>query len=199
MTPATSPRRFLGETGGDVVGNRWRPRLFNSGGTGAKAMARAAFNRQLCRGRSMDLFQLIRQDHLKAKRLFERLAETSGGTQSRPRLFAELKHELELHAEVEEKYFYPALRSHDEAKDLIEEALAEHGDVKAALQSLDQADKESGNWTDQLEELQEDIEHHVEEEETEIFPLAQKLLDPAQLATIAGEIEKAKAGQKAAR
>src|SRR5229473_2586598 len=101
-------------------------------------MPRAGFNRQLCRGRPMDLFQLIRQDHQKAKRLFERLAETAGGTQSRPRLFAELKHELELHAEIEE-------------------------------------------------------------EETEIFPLAQKLLDPAQLNTIASEIEKAKAAHKLAK
>ena len=147
----------------------------------------------------MDLFRLIRQDHQKAKRLFERLAETAGGTQSRPRLFAELKHELELHAEVEEKYFYPALRSHDEAKDLIEEALEEHGDMKEALVALDRGDKESDSWTDRLDELQEDVEHHVEEEEAEIFPLAQKLLDSTQLNTIAGEIEKAKAMDKAAK
>lgn len=145
----------------------------------------------------MDLFQLIRQDHQKAKRLFERLAETSSGTQSRPRLFAELKHELELHAEVEEKYFYPALQRHDEAKDLIAEALEEHSDVKEALAELDQGDDESDRWTDRLDELQEDVEHHVEEEETEIFPLAQKLLDARQLTTIAEEIEKAKAIDKA--
>src|SRR5229473_1289184 len=149
-------------------------------------MPRAGFNRQLCRGRPMDLFQLIRQDHQKAKRLFERLAETAGGTQSRPRLFAELKHELELHAEIEEEYFYPALQSRDEAKHLIEEA-------------LDHADKESGTWMERFDELQEDVEHHVEEEETGIFPLAQKLLDPAQLNTIASEIEKAKAAHKLAK
>jgi hemerythrin-like domain-containing protein len=144
----------------------------------------------------MDLFQLIRQDHQTATRLFERVAETSGGTQSRPRLFAELKHELELHTEVEEKFFYPALHRHDEAKDLIEEALDEHGDMKEMLDALDRADKESDNWTDQLDELHEDVEHHVEEEETEIFPLAQKLLDPVELNTIASEIEKAKAAHK---
>ncbi len=147
----------------------------------------------------MDLFQLIRQDHQKAKRLFERLAETAGGTQSRPRLFAELKHELELHAEIEEEYFYPALQSRDEAKHLIEEALEEHRDVKEALEALDHADKESGTWMERFDELQEDVEHHVEEEETGIFPLAQKLLDPAQLNTIASEIEKAKAAHKLAK
>jgi iron-sulfur cluster repair protein YtfE (RIC family) len=147
----------------------------------------------------MDLFQLIRQDHQKAKRLFERLAETASGTQSRLHLFAELKHELEMHAEVEEKYFYPALLGHDEAKDLIEEALEEHADVKEALAGLDQGDNASDGWTERLDELREDVEQHVEEEEAEIFPLAQKLLVPAQLSVIAGEIEKAKAVDKAAK
>jgi hemerythrin superfamily protein len=147
----------------------------------------------------MDLFQLIRHDHQKAKRLFERLAETAGGTQSRPRLFAELKHELELHAEVEEKYFYPALHGHDEAKDLIQEALEEHGDVKEALVALDHGDNESDGWADRLEELREDVEHHVEEEENKIFPLAQKLLDPRQLDSIADEIDRAKALDRAAK
>jgi hemerythrin-like domain-containing protein len=148
----------------------------------------------------MDLFQLIRQDHQKAKRLFERLAEASAGTQSRPRLFAELKRELELHTEIEERYFYPALQSQSEAKELIEEALEEHADMKQALEVLDNADKESDNWGARLEELREDVEHHVEEEETEIFPLAQKLLDAGQIEAIAGEMEKAKAAaHKAAK
>jgi len=147
----------------------------------------------------MDLFQLIRHDHQKAKRLFERLAETASGTQSRPRLFAELKHELELHAEIEEKYFYPALQGHEEAKDLIQEALEEHGDVKEALVALDHGDNESDDWADRLDELREDVEHHVEEEENEIFPLAQKLLDPARLGRIAEQIDKAKALDRTAK
>ena len=147
----------------------------------------------------MDLFQLIRLDHQKAKRLFERLAETAGGTQSRPRLFAELKHELELHAAVEEKYFYPALQGHEEARDLIQEALEEHGDVKEALVALDHGDNESDDWADRLDELREDVEHHVEEEENEIFPLAQKLLDPMQLGRIAEEIDRAKALDRTAK
>lgn len=161
--------------------------------------APAAVNLKLCGGAPMDLFQLIRHDHQKARRLFERLAETAGGTQSRPRLFAELKHELELHAEVEEKYFYPALQGHEEAKDLIREALEEHGDAKEALVALDHGDNESDSWAERLDELREDVEHHVEEEETEIFPLAQKLLDPTQLGAIAAEIERAKALDRAAK
>lgn len=144
----------------------------------------------------MDLYQLLKQDHQKAKRLFERLAETDGASPARERLFAELKHELELHTAAEEKHFYPALQQHEEANDLIEEALEEHSDAKKALGTLDQSDKGEESWAQQLSELQDDIEHHVEEEETEIFPLAQKLLDQSKTTEIAQAIEKDKAEQK---
>jgi len=141
----------------------------------------------------MDLYQLIKQDHQKVKRLFERLAEADSGTPSQARLFAELKRELELHTTVEEKYFYPALQQYREAKGLIEEAFEEHGDVKATLEELDQGDKEDEGWAEELSELQQDVEHHVEEEENAIFPLAAELLDAEQADAIARNIQKEKA------
>lgn len=145
----------------------------------------------------MDLYQLLKQDHQKAKRLFDRIAETSGGSKApRARLFAELKHELDLHTEVEEKHFYPALRNQDEAKDLIEEALDEHDEIRKILIELDRADKEEESWIDRVLELQDDVEAHIEEEETEIFPVAQKLLEKARADEIAQAIEAEKAAQK---
>jgi hemerythrin superfamily protein len=141
----------------------------------------------------MDLYQLIKQDHQKVKRLFERLAEADSGSPSQTRIFAELKRELELHTTVEEKYFYPALQQFAQARDLVEEALAEHADVKATLEELDQGDKEDDAWMEEVSELQQDIEHHVEEEENAIFPLAAELLDAAQVEAIARDIQKEKA------
>jgi iron-sulfur cluster repair protein YtfE (RIC family) len=146
----------------------------------------------------MDLYQLIKQDHQKIKRLFERLADAESGSPSQTRLFAELKRDLDLHTLVEEKYFYPALQEHDEARELIEEAVEEHGDVKATLQELDQADKEADGWTEELSELQQDVEHHVEEEENAIFPLAAELLDAEKAAAIARDIQKEKAAAQGA-
>ena len=146
----------------------------------------------------MDLYQLIKQDHRKIKRLFERLAEAESGSPSQARLFAELKRELELHTTVEEKYFYPVLQQHDEARDLIEEAIEEHSDVKATLEELDQADKEDDRWAEELSELQQDVEHHVEEEENTVFPIATELLDAAQADAIARDIQKEKAAAQGA-
>ena len=141
----------------------------------------------------MDLYQLIKQDHQKVKRLFERLAEAESGSPSQTRLFTELKRELVLHAAVEEKYFYPTLHQFARAKDLIEEALEEHGDVKATLEELDQWNKEDERWAEELSELQQDVEHHVEEEENSIFPLAAELLEAEQAEAIARNIQKEKA------
>jgi len=141
----------------------------------------------------MDLYQLLKQDHQKVKRLFEQLSDTSDRTvKSRERLFAQLKQELELHTEVEEQHFYPALGDRDETKDLVEEALEEHNDVTEMLEELDDADKDDEDWVEQLAELQESVEHHVQEEETQLFPRAQKVLKKEQADEIAAAIEKEK-------
>jgi iron-sulfur cluster repair protein YtfE (RIC family) len=141
----------------------------------------------------MDLYQLLKQDHQKAKRLFEQLSDTSDrAVKSRERLFAQLNQELELHTEVEEQHFYPALREQEETKDLIEEALEEHNEVNELLQELDGPDKDDESWVEQLSELQENVEHHVEEEETQLFPRAQKVLKKEQADEIAAAIEKEK-------
>ena len=146
----------------------------------------------------MDIYQLLKQDHQKVKRLFERLAEASDGPKkTRERLFAELKQELELHTQVEEKHFYAALKSFEETKDLVEEALEEHDEMKRMLEELDQADADDEGWDQQLSELQESVEDHVEEEETELFPQAQQVLDQDKADAIAKAIEKDKATAKA--
>lgn len=146
----------------------------------------------------MDLYQLLRQDHQKVKRLFERIDDTFGATtKSRERLFSELKQELELHSELEESHFYPALEQQEELQDLIEDAREEHAEMAELLAALDEGDKDDEEWADQLEELRETVETHVEEEEGEIFPKAQELLDQGRADAIAQAIEQEKAAAKA--
>lgn len=146
----------------------------------------------------MDLYQLLRQDHQKVKRLFERIDDTFGATtKSRERLFSELKQELELHSELEESHFYPALEQQEELQDLIEDAREEHAEMAELLAALDEGDKDDEEWASQLEELRETVETHVEEEEGEIFPKAQELLDQGRADAIAQAIEQEKAAAKA--
>jgi iron-sulfur cluster repair protein YtfE (RIC family) len=147
--------------------------------------------------RPMDLYQLLRQDHLKAKRLFERLSEVAEpATSTRERLFQELKQELERHTELEEKHFYPALERYEEAQELVGEALEEHDEIGQLIEALDQSEPDDQEWAMRLSELQEEVEFHIEEEETELFPQAQELLKASEAQAIAEAIARDKAAAK---
>jgi len=79
----------------------------------------------------------------------------------------------------------------------VETALDEHDEVKELLEELDGADKEDESWSERLAELQDSVEHHVEEEETQLFPAAQRVLKKEKAEEIASAIEKEKeAAQK---
>jgi uncharacterized coiled-coil DUF342 family protein len=106
---------------------------------------------------------------------------------TRERLFHRLKTELERHKEAEERTFYAALSNLPELADRIEEALEEHADVEELLEELAALSPEDDDFLAQVQELKEEVEHHVEEEEGEIFARAQARLDDAQAAKIAEE------------
>jgi iron-sulfur cluster repair protein YtfE (RIC family) len=124
----------------------------------------------------VDIYSLIRQDHQTVTELFHRLDALEIAAPERARLFKMLKRELTIHKEAEESTFYAALGDLPEISDRIEESLEEHVDIEELLEELDVLDSDSDEFASQLRELKEEVEHHVEEEEGVIFPLAQELL-----------------------
>lgn len=125
----------------------------------------------------MDAFQLLKKDHQKVRDLFEELAEIEASdTKNRKLVFDQIKLETEIHAQLEEEIFYPALADESETAELIEEAYKEHKEVKRTLQKLDKMDKNTEEWAELCGTLQENIELHVEEEESEIFKRAKEVL-----------------------
>jgi DNA mismatch repair ATPase MutS len=116
----------------------------------------------------LDIYALIENDHRTVEELFAKLEETEDA-RARERLFEQLKSELMRHKEVEERTFYAALSTLPEISDLIEEAMEEHVDAEELLLELDGLDAEDEEWTATLQELREEIEHHVTEEEGQIF------------------------------
>lgn len=139
----------------------------------------------------MDAFQLLRNDHQKALQVFKKLMSATE-ISNRDRLFAELKQELEVHAEIEEQIFYPALRSARETASLVKESLHEHDTVKQLLQKLDTTDHGSPQWTASLNMLKKNVEHHVHEEEEEMFPKAQEVLSMDTLEELGNRMQRKK-------
>jgi hemerythrin-like domain-containing protein len=133
---------------------------------------------------------MLHQDHEKVKGLFEQL-EATGEDQERRReqLFSSLYLELDVHSQAEEKFFYSQLKGEDETRELTLESLDEHKLVKRLLDELDSMDKGSPEWTAKCRTLRENVQQHVEMEERELFPVAQKVLDDEEAAGIAEDIE----------
>lgn len=138
----------------------------------------------------MNLYEMLHKDHEKVRSLFVQL-EAAGEDQERRReqLFASLGRELLVHTEAEEKFFYSQLRSEDETRELILESFDEHKLVKRLMDELDAMDKGTPEWTAKCRTLRENVEQHVETEEQELFPLAQKVLEDEEAAGIAEDIE----------
>ena len=147
----------------------------------------------------MDAFAVLKADHEKVAGILETIEETTErAMKGRDEMFALLKSELDLHAMIEEEIFYPPLEESEETRDITLEAYEEHRMVKQLLAELEAEPKDTEEWTAKFTVLKENIEHHVEEEEGEMFTKARKVLGEDDAEALGTRMEKAKGEQKAA-
>lgn len=139
----------------------------------------------------MDAFELLKADHRKVEELFSQLESASG--KQKLQVFEQIKTELELHTHIEEKIFYPALEEPEETHDLTLEAYEEHDVVKKLLKELGRAKTANDEWEAKAKVLQENVEHHVEEEENELFEKAESALGEEELEALGEQMEAEKA------
>lgn len=141
----------------------------------------------------MNPFELLKKDHEKVSGLMKRLETTTErGVKTREELFSRLKEELDVHAHIEETIFYPALQIETETEDITREALEEHKIVKTLLAELDSTAKDDEQWSAKFTVLKEMVEHHVEEEEGEMFTQARQALDKEELDELGEEMNEEK-------
>src|SRR5690242_16959382 len=156
----------------------------------------------------MDAFQLLKADHRKVAQLFEQLESADG--RAKLQVFEQIRTELELHTLVEETIFYPALEKPKETHDLTLEAYEEHDVVKKLLRELSGTRTPNDEWEAQAKVLKENVEHHVEEEENELFPKAEDVLSEDDIENLGdriaaekqrrqGQASKGRSGSKAAK
>ena len=134
----------------------------------------------------MDAFNLLKADHKKVAQLFDELESANG--KAKLQVFEQIKTELELHTHIEEKIFCPALEKPRETHDLTLEAYEEHDVVKKLLQQLSRARTANDEWEAQAKVLRENVEHHVEEEENELFEKAEAALGEERIEALGDEM-----------
>ncbi|MDB5753627.1 MAG: hemerythrin [Massilia sp.] len=123
-----------------------------------------------------DAIALLSADHREVKAMFEQYKGLGGRARaSKKKLADQICNALTVHATIEEEIFYPALRAASkEAADLLDEALVEHAGAKDLIAQLQEMDPEDDLYDAKVKVLGEQIDHHVEEEEGEMFPKAKK-------------------------
>lgn len=130
---------------------------------------------------AQQIYELLQKDHETVKQAIDKiLGTTDGAGKTREDLFQKVKQELEIHTKFEEEVFYPTFREdkHDkEAKEEVKDALNEHDEAKKMLAKLEKMDKTSEEFITTLKELKQALEHHISDEEDEMFPQAREAVD----------------------
>lgn len=127
---------------------------------------------------SINALELLKEDHKKVKKMFkqfEKLKEDKKASDNDKQSLVEAAcAELTVHAQIEEELFYPALRDAISDSDLLDEATVEHASAKALIQELQSMRPGDELYEAKFTVLGEYVQHHIEEEEKEIFPKAKK-------------------------
>ncbi len=135
----------------------------------------------------MDAIQVLKKDHKEVKALLKEFEGLSGRAgQKKQSVVTQLCTALTVHAQVEEEVVYPAfkeLRSQD-IKDLVREAAEEHQVAKTLIGELQTLSPDDEQYSAKVTVLGEYVQHHVKEEEQELFPKAQKQLSAKRLAEL---------------
>jgi hemerythrin-like domain-containing protein len=128
---------------------------------------------------------MLKSEHATLKRLLRELNETTErAVKRREDLVAEIEQTLKMHAQIEEEVFYPAFKAKTrgtEAEEMFYEAAEEHHVVDMVLPAMKVANKKSHEFTAKAKVLKDLLEHHIKEEEGEMFPHARKVFSDDQL------------------
>ncbi len=133
--------------------------------------------------RNENLFQLIKKDHRLVSSLFSKINKTNENAgKTREKLYLELRENLDLHARAEEAVVYPQLKEREKTKDIGYEAVEEHAIMKFLFSKIDAEEPTTEEWMAQVTVLKEVVEHHVEEEEDEMFKKMEKAFSEEEIA-----------------
>lgn len=137
----------------------------------------------------MNAIELLKADHAVVADLFEKVKATEE-SEHLP-LFEKIKAELDVHTLIEETIFYPKLQEegNDKLVDIVLEGIEEHRQVKMFLREIDALAGDSEKFEPKLKVLMEDVEHHVEEEEGEMFPLVEEQFEAEMLDELGAAME----------
>ncbi len=127
-----------------------------------------------------DIFEIIKGDHDKHRDLLERIADTSGDTKDRNIAWQNFYYDVKSHAAAEEETFYSKLMSQEWGQDAARHSVHEHQQMDDLMEELNEMDMSSPAWLTKFKTLKHDYEHHMNEEEGEVFTRAREVVDKSE-------------------
>jgi hypothetical protein len=153
-----------------------------AGGYGALRAAHRRLAHVTDAGGPMDALTLLKQDHDRVKKMLAEGEDTTERAEkTRAELFERLKGDLMIHERMEEEVLYPALKQHPKARELALEGYEEHHVVDQILAELEQTDPTDETWAAKWKVAKENLEHHIDEEESEMFPKSRRAFSAEEL------------------
>ena len=134
----------------------------------------------------------LKRDHDKQRAMLKELAELKGDTAKRQKLFEEFRLEIQSHAAAEEESLYATMLGNPDLRDDARHSVSEHKEVDDLLGEMMDEDFASDEWESKFFHMRHRYEHHIEEEEEEMFPAAAEKLDAATEAKLAETYEERK-------
>jgi hemerythrin superfamily protein len=142
--------------------------------------------------KEQDAIALLKTDHATVKKLFEQEEKLKKrDSEKQASTFSQIKDALEVHATIEEEIFYPVVKKarSEHVKDEVREAYEEHKQIKTLLAEIASITPGDETYDMKMKVLKKDVEHHVEEEEGEMFPDAKKFLGESRLLELGTELQ----------
>ncbi len=135
---------------------------------------------------NVNAVDMLESQHREVEDLFAKL-EKADRDDRKQKLFTQIADKLAVHASIEEQEFYPAVRA-KRTEDILLESLEEHLGIKRVLADLIDLDASDETFDAKTKVLQEQVEHHVGEEEDDLFPKVKKIFDEETLVAIAQQM-----------
>jgi|1185.fasta_scaffold42948_2 hemerythrin superfamily protein len=134
----------------------------------------------------MSAIDLLESQHREVEKLFQKIEKASKG-EEKMRLFEEIADKLAVHAAIEEHHFYPAVKE-KRTEDILLESVEEHLVIKRTIADLLKLDVGDVQFDPKIKVLKEEVQHHVGEEENDLFPKVKKIMSADELAALEQEM-----------
>ncbi|WP_417808594.1 hemerythrin domain-containing protein [Thioclava sp.] len=127
------------------------------------------------------IYDAIKADHDHHRDLMAKIAKTEGASEDRKKAWDAFYYDIKSHAAAEEETFYSKLMSKTWGQDAARHSVEEHAELDNLLDELNEMDMASSGWLNKFNKLQHDYNHHMDEEEDEIFARAKEVIDASEI------------------